>query len=282
MKKTIGRICLATMACLLLVNWGNVGHYKINYTSSSFLPQEMVTFKTWSLQMAQHASDADTRKNTDHSEGKKHYIDIDNYPGFGQSHKIIENYDSAIRVYGQDFVLKNGTLPWSTYKAYKTLVNDMKVQNWDSAMLIAADLGHYVADGHMPLHITNNYDGVETNQKGVHSRYESKMIETFIQEITYDSTAIAPVANVQLFIFNYLYHNYIYKDSLLQADKHAFEAAGNSYSDVYYTNLWKNTKSFTVPLFNNASKSLAQLIYTAWIEAGKPKIAARMAYQAKL
>jgi hypothetical protein len=29
------------------------------------------------------------------------------------------------------------------------------------------DLGHYIADGHMPLHTSDNHDGQNTNQKGI-------------------------------------------------------------------------------------------------------------------
>jgi hypothetical protein len=31
--------------------------------------------------------------------------------------------------------------------------------------IYAGDLGHYIADGHMPLHTSDNHDGQNTNQK---------------------------------------------------------------------------------------------------------------------
>jgi hypothetical protein len=61
---------------------------------------------------------------------------------------------------------------------------------------------------------------------------------------------------------------------LLQADSSAYELAGKQYNDIYYTNLWENTNLFTVRLLEESSKVTASLIYTAWIEAGKPKIQA--------
>ena len=39
------------------------------------------------------------------------------------------------------------------------LTSAFKSKNKDSILFYAADLGHYVGDLHVPLHITNNYDG---------------------------------------------------------------------------------------------------------------------------
>ena len=270
MKITI-RICTLLMIGFLFINWGYQGHAKISSRVTSFFPVEMNQFKVWSQSLAQHSSDADERKKTDHLEGRKHFIDIDNYGDFIKNHKIIENYDSAMIVYGYEFIDKNGTLPWVTDSTYHSLVHYMKLKDWKRSILIASDLGHYVEDGFMPLHITNNYNGVSTGQKGVHARYESDMIEKYLNEIKYDSCEINPVKDVRTFIFSYLYHNYIYKDSVLIADKSACEMANNSYSDVYYQYLWKYTKGYTIELFRNASKTTAELIYTAWIEAGRPE-----------
>ena len=265
------RICTLLMIGFLFINWGYQGHAKISSTITSFFPGEMDQFKIWSQPLAQHSSDADERKKTDHLEGRKHFIDIDNYDDFIKNHKIIENYDSAIIIYGHEFINKNGTLPWVTDSTYHSLVNYLKLKDWKHAILTASDLSHYVGDGFMPLHITNNYNGVSTGQKGVHARYESDMVEKYLKEIRYDSSEISPVKDVQSFIFRYLYHNYLYKDSVLIADKSAIEQSNNSYSDVYYQYLWKYTKGYTIELFRNASKTTAELIYTAWIAAGRPE-----------
>jgi hypothetical protein len=271
MKKLLIRSCLLLGTGLFFANWGYQGHQKINYASTSFFPKEMAPFKQWCDQLKTHAADADKRKSDDHSEGKKHYIDIDNYSDFIKNHKIVQDFDSATARYGADFVQKNGTLPWSIVATYHSLVEEMKAKNWEHAILTAADLGHYVGDSFMPLHITGDYDGQNSGQKGVHARYESTMIDKYINFIKYDSSAISQIRNVQSFVFSYLYQNYAYKDSVLKADSLAFEQAGKNYSDAYYEALWKYTGKFTTKLFRNASQTFAELIYTAWIEAGKPE-----------
>ena len=57
-------------------------------------------------------------------------------------------------------------------------------------------------------------------------------------------------------------------DSVLVADKYAV-GLDASYGTAYSAALWSKTK-FTTTLFKNASHALAELIYSAWIDAGSP------------
>ena len=277
MKINILRSSILIILCVFLASWGEKGHYKINSSTTSFFPKRISNLKVWSAGLAEHGSDADKLRSDDPFEANRHYIDIDGYPGFIDNHKIVENHDSARQVYTQKFLNKNGTLPWATDSTYQSLVQEFRKKDWSNAMLTAAYLGHYVGDGHMPLHLTTNYDGKLTSQSGVHSRYESKMISQYIQEINFKHAKVKKIKDVRSYIFKYIYENYKYKDSLLLADNLAYTAAGKEYSPAYYQNLWKSTKGFTIKLLEDSSKSMAELIYTAWIQAGKPKIPKNLA-----
>ena len=272
MKINILRSCILIGLCISLASWGEVGHTKINSSSTHFFPNKISNLKVWSTELGDHGSDADKSRRNDPFEANRHYIDIDNYTDFVSTHKIIENRDEATKSYTNKFIVKNGTLPWATDSTYEALVQDFKKKDWNSAMLTAAYLGHYVGDGHMPLHLTNNYDGKLTSQSGIHERYESTMIKLFKDEITINRSKVRKIKDVKTYIFTYIYNNYRYKDSLLAADKRAYTEAGKEYSPAYYQSLWKNTKRFTNKLLEDSSKSMAELIYTAWIQAGKPKI----------
>ncbi|HEC44388.1 MAG TPA: T9SS type A sorting domain-containing protein [Bacteroides sp.] len=61
-------------------------------------------------------------------------------------------------------------------------------------------------------------------------------------------------------------------DSVIAADDYARHLAGNTWSSEYKAALWDRTRSFTIPLLGNASRSLTELIYTAWVEAGSPSM----------
>ena len=136
------------------------------------------------------------------------------------------------------------------------------------AMLLSADLGHYIADSYMPLHITRNYNGQFTGQNGVHSRYESDLIEDFQSQIIYDGDSLQYVDNLSDYVFNMIYDNYQYVDSVLYADAVAEAYAGNHNSTTYYNKFWEIAKNFTIGLFQKASYRIACVIYTEWINSG--------------
>jgi hypothetical protein len=256
----------------LLCSWGEKGHQKINSTAPQFFPSGLNKFHGWSEILSLHGSDPDNRRKLDPTEGIKHYIDFDGYDDFVKTHKIVEGKDEAFNKYGTEFIKKNGTLPWVTDSVYHVLVKEFKAKDWSKVVLSAADLGHYVGDGHMPLHLTLNYDGQLTQQKGIHNRYESKMFGLYTDSITVKRSRLHKVKNVQRYVFDYMYSNFKYKDSLLNADKYAYEKANNEYNDLYYEILWHNTKAFTDRMIRSSSKSLAELIRMAWIEAGRPRV----------
>ena len=47
----------------------------------------------------------------------------------------------------------------------------------------AAVLGHYVADAHVPLHATVNYDGQLSGQDGVHARWEIELFDRYERQL---------------------------------------------------------------------------------------------------
>jgi hypothetical protein len=255
-----------------LCSWGEKAHRKINTSCVEFFPPELANLKVWAVVLGDHSSDADFRKKTDKPEFVKHFIDIDNYEDFVKKHKIEENFEAACSKYGKEVVMKNGTLPWSTDSTFKALVQNFKSGNWNQAALTAADLGHYVGDGFMPLHVTANYNGQFSGQTGVHHRYEETMIDRINNEIQIKPSPIKKIDDVQSFIFNYLYANNSKIAQLLKADKDAYEQAERQYNGAYYQSLWQKTRVLTIGQLQESSKILASLIFTAWLEAGKPRI----------
>ncbi len=44
-------------------------------------------------------------------------------------------------------------------------------------LVVAGTLGHYVSDLSQPLHVTENYDGQLTDQKGIHAHFEDTLVD---------------------------------------------------------------------------------------------------------
>lgn len=274
MNSFLARYSILFVLLVGLCSWGEKAHRKINSSCVEFFPKELNQLKVWAPILADHGSDADFRKKDDKTEFVKHFIDIDSYDDFNRTHRIEEDFEKATLKYGNEKIKKDGTLPWTADSTYHALVQNFKSGNWDQAVLTAADLGHYVGDGFMPLHITANYDGQLSAQTGIHRRYEETMIDRHIDDIQFKSSISSKVENVQSAIFKYLYANHTYVNSLLVADSYAYKQAGNRYNDIYFESLWEKSNLFTIQLLEESSKTLAGLIYTAWLEAGKPKIPA--------
>lgn len=274
-------ITLLTIIVLPLVSlaWGYQGHYKISYSASLSFTGEMTPFNAWTATLAEYASYADERKDWDPAESARHYIDIDNYQVFVNTGRIPQTIDSVIDIYGWTFVHSQGILPWATLTTYDSLVSCLVRNDMAKAVLFAADLGHYVGDGHMPLHITRNYNGQYTGNSGIHSRFESTMINNNINQIIYSGEPIELITNVTQYVFDYLYQNYTYVDSVIAADDYAQSVSGNFNSSAYRSALWQKSKGFTTHLFKNASHTLAELIYSAWIEAGSPPLSSSSVFE---
>lgn len=275
MKRIFTKSAVALVFVLLFAGWGAVGHKIISQNIYKSLPSAMHFPNTWSTYLTFHASDPDNRKSSDPTESPRHFIDIDFYPEFVANGFISQNYDSVVALHGSSWVIKQGTLPWAITIWEDSLKHAFQQRNWSMAMQLSADLGHYVGDGHQPLHITGNYDGKATHQSGVHSRYETDLVGRYQGSIYYSNDSASYIADISSYVFDFIYVGNKYVDSVLYGDSvaTAFAGTNNSQDTAYQTYLnkyWDICGNQTILLMKNASKSAADIIYTAWVDAGSP------------
>ena len=137
------------------------------------------------------------------------------------------------------------------------------------ALQFAADLGHYVGDAHQPLHVTANYDGAETGNNGIHSRYESTMLQSY-NYLNQISVAAKHVHFIPVPIdtnFAFITHGNSLVDSIMKADNYA-KAIDPAYNSSYYAALWEKTGALTQNQIQDATVDLANLWFTAAVNAG--------------
>jgi hypothetical protein len=168
------------------------------------------------------------------------------------------------------------------------LTEAFRSQNKDSILFYASDLGHYISDAHVPLHTTVNYDGQLTNQKGIHSLWESMIPEIEITHYNLYSNHHA----------NYLKHpdqaiwNAVRTSAALVPEMLAKEKeVSTSFTDAqkYRVQLRKGkeyksytsdfAKAYAISLKTSINDQLlasanliADFYYTAWVDAGKPNL----------
>lgn len=265
-----GKALIAFMAMSSLAfGWGRTGHQIINGSFGKFLPASLRFISDNSSYYIAHASDADSRKSSDPSESPKHYIDIDYYPEFGLGN-LSHDYDSLCAEYGAATVVDNGTLPWAIRSTYNALVVSMESQDWENANRLIADLGHYIGDAFQPLHCTQNYDGAMTNNRGIHSRFESGLLDRYQGKIDIQSHAVSRLdTSVLEYAFRVVGESNSRVGTIMNADSYA-KSIDSKYGSAYYEALWSKLDTLMNEQLGAASEALASLVYSAWLDAGSP------------
>lgn len=271
----LGAILLGAFLYLNAYGWGGDGHRFINRNAVYHLPNQMLLFIQDSSLFAQHASDADNRRVSGdtslYAEGPRHFMDIDDYPNF---HNLPHSLDTLIALYGWERVKQNGTSPFATMWNMDSLVNQLRRSDWTRAKLTASDIGHYVGDTHQPLHNAKNYDGQYTNQSGIHSRYESTMLNSshYLSQLYITPDSCRYISHKIDYIFEYILHSNSLVDTVLHGDTYAKAVSGWNGSGTppatYYTALWSYTRQMTLDQMQSGTEDLASMWYTAWVDAG--------------
>ena len=98
---------------------------------------------------------------------------------YGDPDHLPRTLEEARARLGGDYY-RRGVLPWIIQDRWRDLVEAFRAGDPAKVALATAVLGHYIADAHVPLHTTQNFDGQFTGQRGVHSRWESGLVERYI------------------------------------------------------------------------------------------------------
>lgn len=268
-----GILLCGILAATIVYAWGSTGHRMINRIATRHLPAAMNSFKSDSSFYETHSTDADTRRNNSdtsfYAEWPRHFLDIDDYPNFPvMSHDL----PTVIQLYGWERVKQNGVNPWATGWAMDSLTAQLARGDRNKARYTMSDIGHYVADAHQPLHCTRNYNGQYTGNDGIHSRYESGMINLYQYVISVHQDSVQYVSSPVDFAFQYIIQANSYVPAVMDADRYAKGLSGwggtGTPPNSYYAALWERTQTFTTLQIQRATKDLASLWYTAWVNAG--------------
>jgi hypothetical protein len=254
--------------------WGSKTHSYLNQHSVQHLPAGMSQLAAQQTFLTSHASDADARKSTDPSEDPKHYIDLESFTDY---HHLPADLSVVVARYGALTVADYGILPWTIAAVTDSLAAQFRRSDWNAACQTAADLGHYVADAYQPLHCTVNYNGQLTGNGGIHSRYETTMMGQYLSTLSVHADTVKYVSDVFAFALDIALRTNTLADSIMQADNAAKAASGwtsgSAYSQLYYSTLWGRTGQYTQSLLQDATRDIAALWYTAWVNATATSVA---------
>lgn len=236
-----------------------------------------------------NAPRADIRRNEDSTEGPKHFIDLEAF-GKNAAYTMPLHWKEAVAKYSKDTLIKYGYVPYHVQYMKDKLTEAFKQGNKDSILFYAADLGHYVEDAHVPLHTSINYDGQMTNQKGLHSLWESMVPELEVGNYNLYSTHKAtylkdPAKAIWEAVrkANSLLPDVFGKEKELTAkftpeQKYRTQMRKGKEYQSYTTEFAKAYAAALKNTINDQAIASANLVadfwFTSWVDAGKPDLSA--------
>lgn len=281
-------VTLLMVVAVLSSGWGFLVHRTIHQLAIYELPEPISAFFYKNMEnLVSNAPRPDNRRNEDSTEATKHFIDFEMY-GEDAAHKMPTEWQKAVQLFTIDSLLKYGYVPYHVIFMQAKLTNAFKLKNRDSILFYAADLGHYIGDAHVPLHTTVNYDGQLTNQKGLHSLWESMIPEIEIGNyLLYSSHKAVYLKDPTAAIWKAVRTGFAMVPEMLAKEKEVSQSFTEEQKFRVQIRRGRETKSYTsafAKAYASALKTsindrliqsadlIADFWYTAWVDAGKPDL----------
>ncbi|MBL7743252.1 MAG: S1/P1 Nuclease [Chitinophagaceae bacterium] len=278
-------LLLNTTSCFC---WGFFAHRKINYYSVFLLPPEMmVLYKPYAEFLMEHAVDPDKRRYIVATEGPRHYIDIDHY-GMYPYDSLPRKWNDAVAKYSEDSLYAHGIVPWWIQTMLYRLTEAFKEKNQAKILKYSAEIGHYIADAHVPLHASSNHNGQYTDQRGIHGFWESRIPELLAdKEWDFFIGKAEYINNPPDFTWKRVLESAAAADTVLRFEKElsktfpsdqkfAFEERNGvtirQYSSAYSKKYNENMKGMVERRMRQSIFAIASFWYTAWVNAGQPNL----------
>ncbi len=268
--------------------WGFYAHRKISYHAVFLLPPQMMAFyKTNIAFISEHAVDPDKRRYVVEGEAQRHFIDLDHY-GHYPFDGLPRKWEEAIAKFSEDTLQRHGIVPWWVQIMQHRLTTAFKERNAVKILKLSADISHYIADAHVPLHACSNYNGQFTGQKGIHAFWESRVPELLAEkDWNFFIGKASYIYNPADFIWKTVLESGRAADTVLSCEKaltasfptdkkFAFEERNGMITRQYSASF---SKAYDVMLkgmierrMRQSIYAIASLWYTAWVNAGQPDL----------
>lgn len=291
LRHTSVSILIAGVA-LFCVNWGILGHERIHHLAVLQLPEQPGVFFYNHLDfVVQSATVPDLRKYSlaDKEEFPKHFVHLEQY---GAASAWPDSLPALQSSYPPAVLRRNGILPWYLVELTQKLSKAFRAKRKTEILFLAADLGHYLGDAHMPLHTTTNHDGQLSGQQGVHALWEAHLPELFANGYRFDYRPANYLPDIKAAAWNLVQQTHALADTLLQADKrlrdslpldlvYEKDASGqvrlNKFGQKVHSQLYaglyhRALHGMVERQLNRAAQCCADFWYTAWCNAGGPDL----------
>lgn len=303
MSRVSSALRFAAAVCLLPLMtvqqsfaWGSDGHRMINRLAGSALPSDVPAFlrspeglnalEYYGPEPDHWRSPAEPELNA--AQAPEHFIDLEYADRVGTLPRRRYDFIRALAKAQDEHpelpltAEKVGLQPYQTVELYERLKSAMRDYRGLMAAkqdtkpveceitFLAGWLGHYVADGAMPLHTTIQYNGWTgpnpngyTMEHHIHSQFESEFVAANVK-----ARDVAPLIASQPVVLNdvfeeyiaYLRHSNTLVEKVYQLEKAgAFTGAGTP-----------DGKALVDQQLAAGATELRDILYTAWVKSGDP------------
>jgi len=191
----------------------------------------------------------------------------------------------CIEVIIKEQLSTHGILPYHLVKAQRDLTQAFRQQNMERVLSLSADIGHYIADAHVPLHTTQNYNGQLTGQKGIHAFWESRIPELFAEQYDFLTGRAMYIDNPVVYYWDIVLHSNSLVDSVLSIEKelsreitsdrqYCFDTRGET---IVRAQCPDYAKAYSLAMQNMVERQMRSAVhavssawFTAWVDAGQP------------
>jgi len=262
--------------------WGFAAHKLIMRRAIDLLPSELKPlFIAHRDEIVVRVTDPDTWRNVGWPDDPNHFLDfgVKEYGAYPFA-ELPHDYSAALEKFGRATLERNGLLPWRASEMFGYLRRAFESFPRESpytvsdVVLFSAVTSHYIQDAYQPLHASINYDGQQTGQSGIHSRFERDVFERYESRLVLKPAPPTALADIRELSFRTLQESFQLVDEVLAADKSAI-GGRDSYDDEYFEAFFAAVKPVLEERVSASITATAALIAGAWEQAGRPAVRLR-------
>lgn len=196
--------------------------------------------------------------------------------------------EDCVQVEAIDHFSEYGILPFHLNVMQNRLTNAFFREDVNAILRLSTEMGHYIGDGHVPLHTTENYNGEMTNQVGIHAFWESRIPELFADE-TYDFFVgkAEYIETPPTYFWDVVLASHRLVDSVLAIEKHLSYTIPEDQQYCFEERLGRTIRTqcteyaaayqasmngMVEQRMRESILSIGSSWYTAWVNAGQPDL----------
>lgn len=183
-------------------------------------------------------------------------------------------------------LIQYGSLPYFLVDFQRRLTRAMMSGDKSAVLKISADIGHYIADAHVPLHTTMNYNGQLTNQTGLHAFWESRLPELYAEnEYDFFAGRAVYIENLSDYFWDIIIQSHNLLNTVLENEltlrqqfpeslQMCFDRRGEQnvltqcreFAEAYHNSMGGMVEN----RMRDAILAIGSVWYTCWVDAGQP------------